>query len=491
MAERAELPGFIGGSNPTQAVEFNNERSINLYPVPGTPSSKSQIMLLGTPGLRLITNISASPIRGIHRTDLYWYIVAGDKVYQMDLGTSVVQATGSLNTSGGHVSMAHNNNDQLCIVDGQNIYICTIGTLSPAVTTITNYTDAPFGPIPKPSSVCFLDQYFIVSLLDSSQFIWSNVNDGTLWNTLDYDAASAFPDPLVAVSSSNGYLYLHGTDSTEVWSGNPTQQVIGSTTIIFPFNYTGSIIPFGLAGAAAVSNINNGLAWLSGTDTTSPHIVFTQGVSEKNISTPGIEQLIASYGDFSNAFSMVSHQGGQETFILSFPNNNNSICYDFQTNMFHERRSYNDSLWLPSAIEAFGTNQEIAGDRTTGNIYFLDPNYYTDNGNPITRVRITPHYATTDDYNFCYEILLLMNTGAGNSNPPGDDPVATMECSTDYGHTWDYARPEFLGKQGKYRERIQWHRFGRGRDFVFRFTCAEPIKIALIKAFSEFENGIN
>jgi hypothetical protein len=491
MAEQTELQGFIGGSYPTQATAFDSERSINLQPAPGTQSTKSQLMLIGTPGLDLLSNISNSPIRGIHQVNNFWYIITGDQVWQLDLGLTFIQATGTLNTSGGLVSMAHNNNSQLCIVDGQNIYICTTGTLIPALTTITNYTDTPFDVIPKPSSVCFLGQYFIVSLLDSQEFIWSNVNDGTLWNTLDFESAANSPDPLVAVAASNGYLYLLGSDSTEIWTTNPTQQVIGGLTIIFPFNYTGSIIPFGLAGANAVANINNGLMWLTGTTSTSPHIIFTQGAQEQILSTPGIEQLIGSYGNFSNAFSMVSHLRGGEIFILSFPNNDSTICFDFQTKMFHERSYYNGQTWLPSCIASFGTNVEIAGDRTTGNIYYLDPDVYTDNGDPIVRTRITPHFATSDDYNYCYELLILMEPGVGNTNPPGDDPVATIECSTDYGHTFGNQRAEKIGKKGKYRTRVQWHRFGRGRDFVFKFICAEPVKVCLIKAFAEFESGIN
>lgn len=491
MVERVELPNFCGGSYPERATAFNLERSINLYPVLGNASSKSQLMLASTPGLELIKNISSSPIRGIHQTDTFWYIVTNDEVWQLDQSLTFIQATGNLNTVGGLVSMAHNNNGQLAIVDNQNLYICTTGTITPALTTITNFADTPFGTLPKPSSICFLNQFFIFSVLDSQEFHWSNLNDGTLWNTLDFDEAANSPDSLVACAASNGYLYLFGTDNTEVWSNNPTQITEGTTVISFPFNFTGTIIPFGLAGSSSFGQINNGLAWLTSTTSTSPHIIFTQGAQEQLISTPAIEQLIGSYGNYSNAFAMVSHQLGQETFILSFPNNNNTICYDFQTKLFHERQSYNEQVWLPSAIASFGINVEIAGDSITGNIYYLDSNTYSDNGNPIIRTRICPHFADTDQFNYVYSLLVEFQPGVGLSIGQGSDPLASVECSTDYGNTWDFKRVQTMGKLGEYRHRVKWNRFGRGRDFVFRLIISDPVKVCIIKAVAEIEQGEN
>jgi hypothetical protein len=359
------------------------------------------------------------------------------------------------------------------------------------LTTITNYADTPFGPIGKPSSVCFINQYFIVGIVDSQQFIWSNVNDGTLWNTNDNDFATNSPDNLVAVAASNGYLYMLGTDTTEVWSNNPTQTTIGSTVISFPFNYTGTIIPFGLAGRSTYTPINNGLAWLTSTNLTSPHVIFTQGAQEVLISTPALEQLISDYSDFSNAFCLVSHQSGSETFIISFPSSSATHCYDFQTKLWHERSSYNGQVWLPSAIEAFGNNIEIAGDSTTGNLYLLKKNVHTDNGQPIICTRISPPYATKDTLDTCYELIIEFEPGVGNSMPPGDDPVAAIECSIDHGKTFDFQRIEKIGKQGDYFKRVQWYRFGQGRSFVFKLTIASPVKVVIIKAWAEFDVGMH
>jgi hypothetical protein len=489
MAERMELPGFVGGSYPERATALDSERAINLYPVRAPQEAKSQMALVGTPGLKFLLNLSPNPIRGIQRTTNYWYIVSGNSVWQLDKSLTLTKATGNLNTNGGIVGMSWNNNNQVGIVDGQNLYICTVGTPTPAVTTITTFADSPFGQIPKPTSICFLNQYFIISAADSQEFLWSNLNDGTLWNTLDHDFATNSPNNLVAVASANGYLYLLCTDITEVWSNNPTQTTIGSTVIGFPFNYTGTIIPFGLAGPNTVANINNGLAWLTSTNLTSPHVIFTQGAQEILISTPALEQLISNYSDFSNAFCLVSHQTGSETIIISFPSSSATHCYDFQSKMWHERSSYNGQVWLPSAIEAFGTNVEIAGDSTTGNIYYLDPNTYTENGQPLVRTRITPPYASKDTLDSCYELIVEFEPGVGNANPPGDDPVATIECSVDHGKTFDYPRKEHLGKQGEYYQRVQWYRFGQGRSFVFKLTIASPVKVVIIKAWSDLELG--
>jgi len=483
MAELMELPSFCGGSYSERSIPFDSERCINLMPILGPQEAKSPLMLVRTPGLKLLQNISTDPIRGIKQANQFWYIVAGNKVFQIDLSLNLIQATGTLNTNGGLVSMAYNNNNQLAIVDGQNLYICTTGGLTPALTTITTNI------LGKPSTVCFLNQYFLISLMDSQQFQWSALNDGTTWSATDTDFATSSPDNLVAVAASNGYLYLLGEETTEVWSNNPTQITVGPTTISFPFNYTGTVIPFGLAGAHAFASINNGIAWLTNTITTSPHIIFAQGGSEQLISTPAIDQMIASYGTIGNAAAMVSHQRGNEVFILSFPSADSTLCYDFQTKMFHERSSFNGKVWVVSCVSAFGPNTEIAGDSITGNIYYLDPKTYNENGVPLVCVRTTPPFATNDNFNFCYDLLLEFQPGVGNPNPPANDPSASIECSTDYGFTFDNARQEKIGKQGKYLTRVHWHRFGAGRSFVFRLTCSESVPIVIIKAWVDVETG--
>jgi hypothetical protein len=485
MAERAELPNFCYGSYPERALAFDDQRTINLYPVLGGNSSESQLMLFGTPGLKLALNLGLGPIRGIQRTQNYWYVVSRNSVYQIDRSLSVIQATGTLNTSSGKVSLAYNNNNQLAIVDGQNLYICTTGSLTPTLSTIT------VGINGKPSSVCFLNQYFIISILNTQQFQWSAINDGTSWSPTDADFVTSSPQNLIAVASANGYLYLLGTDITEVWANNPTQITIGPTTISFPFNFTTTVIPYGIASVHAVVNINDGLGWLTSTNLTSPHIIFTHGTQEIVLSTPAIEQFIASFGTIGNAYAMGSHQQGEETLIFSFPSANITLCYDFRTQLYHERSSYNNLVWLPIDIAAFGDNTEIAGDSTNGNVYYLDPNTYTDNGNPIVRTRISPHYESKHYQNTCYRLELEFEPGTALPSGQGSNPIANIECSTDYGHTYGNKRGAPMRLQGQYLKRLYWTRFGVGRDFQFRLTISEPIKICIIKAWAEFEEGIN
>lgn len=483
MADRVEIPGFIGGSYPERAIGFDSERSINLYPVVGSPTTRSQMMLVNTPGLEFILNVGSGPIRGIQRTQNYWYVVCGNSVYQIDAALTVIQATGTLATNGGKVGLSYNNNKQLAIVDGQNLYICTTESVSPALSTITTNI------LGNPTSVCFINNYFIISLLNTQKFQWSANNDGTTWSATDTNFASNSSNNLVAVAASNGYVYMLGTDQVEVWSNNPSQITIGAVTISFPFNYTGTIIPYGLAGALTVINIENGLAWLTSTNLTSPHIVFTQGSQGAIISTPAMEQLIASFGNYSNAFCMASHQQGQETLIISFPSAPATICYDFRTQLFHERSSYNGQMWLPIDVEAFGENVEIAGDSTTGNLYYLMSNVYTDNGQPIVKQRICPHNANMNEQMTVYRIEVLFEQGVGLPSGQGSKPIASIECSTDYGHTYNFKRNEFMGEMGEYNKRVYWNRFGVGRDFVIRLTISDPVPVKIIKAWSEFEIG--
>ena len=485
------LDGFIGGSYPERSLAYDAQRTINLLPVIGTQTSRYPAMLVNTPGLKFFLNLSSSACRGVHEVEGLWYGVFGNQVVQFDTSSNVIIATGTLNTNAGFVSMEHNNNNQLAIVDGLFLYIVNTGGGSPSITQVTNFTVASGGgAFPSPTTVCFLDQYFIVSIANSQQFNWSNPNNGLLWNTLDEDFATSSPDNLVAVGTLNMQLYLFCQDRTEIWNNNPSLSTDPSQPI-FTFNPSGTVLPFGLTGVTAFKFVNDGFAWLTSTKLTSPHIIFTTGSQAQVISTPAIEQLIGTFGDYSNSYSMVSHQQGAECFILSFPSENFTLGYDFRTTLFHERSSYDGLTWIVNSIVSFGTNVELCGNSVDGNLYYLDQNTYTDNGQPIIRTRISPHYATEENNSFVSCFQLNMQPGVGLPSGLGSDPVVALEVSTDHGFTYGLKRLRKIGAQGKYYTRIRWNRLKRARDRQYKITISDPVKVVIIKASVDQEEGFN
>lgn len=121
----------------------------------------------------------------------------------------------------------------------------------------------------------------------------------------------------------------------------------------------------------------------------------------------------------------------------------------------------------------FGRN--LVGDYSSGNIYTMSPDVYTDAGAPIVRQRTAPHIAEEDKPEFFHAFELDLEVGSSL-------PEVTMDYSDDGGYTWVTPKtitPSLSGRNG----RVIYRRLGRSRDRIFRVTIDDPVKIALVDAY--------
>lgn len=416
MADPIELPGFCGGFSKERSITFDNQRTINLYPISGNQLSLSQKMLMNTPGQKFVLNLGTDAVRGELKVGNRLYVAIGNLVFQVDQSYGFIQATGILNTTAGLVQMEFNNNNQIGIVDGVNLYILDISNLlAPILSTITINIDG------RPSSICFLNQRFIISIFGTQEFQWSDINDGTSWGAIDKDFATQYPDKLIACVAINGQLLLMKESNVEIWLNNPALEGV----IDFIFNYSGTILPYGLINSSSYKIVGNNVVWVTSSQKESVKVVYTTGSGITTISTPAVEAFISTFADISTCFTLVSNQRGNDTFIVSFPNFQETLCYDFQQQEWHERADYNLGYWAPLCIASFGTNKEVCGD-ANGNLYELDPNTYTDgvDQHPLVKVRITPHYYTKGLTTFVHSLQILFEQGVGTVGESNIDLLA-------------------------------------------------------------------
>lgn len=137
--------GFIGPSYTLQSKNVDAQRCINLYPEMdemGTGKEREVASLVGTPGLRLLQNLGAGPIRGTYVTPNQGtlYAVSGNTLYSLDSGWNET-SLGALVTSTGPVSFA-DNGSILVVVDGNNGYYVTISTSGVIQTDTITVTSA-------------------------------------------------------------------------------------------------------------------------------------------------------------------------------------------------------------------------------------------------------------------------------------------------------------------------------------------------------------
>jgi hypothetical protein len=206
----------------------------------------------------------------------------------------------------------------------------------------------------------------------------------------------------------------------------------------------------------------------------------------QRISTYAIEQEFSSYPTLSDAVGFSYLQQGHAFYVLTFPTANKTWSFDVSTGLWHQR-----GYLLPDGTVSrhrmncysFNNGQNLVGDWQTGQVFALDVNNYTDNGQPILRIRSFPHISGKDGNRVLFrQFIADMEVGRGL---PGDtaDPEVRLRWSDDRGASWGNYVFGSIGKVGQFLTSIQYQRLGYARDRVFELSWSAPVKTALNGAY--------
>jgi len=110
----------------------------------------------------------------------------------------------------------------------------------------------------------------------------------------------------------------------------------------------------------------------------------------------------------------------------------------------------------------------------------------------IRRIRRTPTITEQKHWTFYHRLRLDMEMGVGLQEPQqGDDPMLMLRWSDDGGHTWSSEHWAGAGKMGQYRRRAIWNRLGRARQRTFELEITDPVRVVLIAAELDMEQGLS
>lgn len=463
----SEFP-FVGGSFPVRSPSFDAQRTINLYLEPGeSGQSRSQAMLLGTPGLKLWKELAGGRVRGCLRfTADVAIVVAGASVWKLS-ADSTATLIGSVADVSPTVSMA-NNGSMVMMVDGT----ATGYFIDPMAGAVTVIDDADFeGGV----RVDFADGYFLWNVPGTGKF-----QIGALYGTevdgLDFAIAEGSPDNIVTVIVDHREVWLLGENSTEVWYD------VGDTD--FPFQrIQGAFLEVGCAAAGSVAKMDNSIFWLAMDDRGFGTVQRAVGYAPQRVSNHAVEYAIAQYaqgGGIGDAQAYTYAQEGHSFYVLSFPAADATWVFDASTNLWHERAyRYPDTAKLGrhrSNCQMQFAGLTIVGDWETGLLYSLDLDTFTDNGAILPAIRQCPHVANDGRFTIFMALELFMQTGVGLTVGQGSDPQAILQWSDDGGYSWSNEMRAYIGKIGERRARVKWRRLGKSRDRVFRVTITDPVR---------------
>lgn len=459
---------FVGPSYQARSVDAAAERSINVY-LEKNPSPGRDWALYGTPGLTLRATLGDTPIRGCIKMGSLTYWVAGDTVYKLDSAYTAT-SLGTIGTSSGRVGLATNGTEVL-IVDGSSGWIAT----SSALTEIAD-VDFPDGV----TVALALDSYFIVLGDGTQAAYWCETpGSGTGWNGLDFGSAEGNPDPLIGGCVDHRELWLFGSETVEVW--------VNTGDADAPFQRSGNtFIQQGAASPWSIASTDNAVLWL-GANIDGEGIVFrAEGYSPIRISSHALETAMRGYSTIADAFSYCFQLDGHSFFVLSFPTADATWMYDAATQQWTEwlwrDPDTNEDHRHRSVCHVFFNRKHLVGDWETGAVYSLEPEVYTDNSDPIRRLRRTQ----TLPRGFFGTLLVDMETGVANADCAA--PQIMLRYSNDGGHSWSNEKLKSLGATGEYGKRVKFGPTGfckTGR--VWEVSMTDPVEFAMFGADAEFE----
>lgn len=470
MGKLRSVP-IVGGAYADETRPYDQQECLNYLPeFAENGEARSPGILRGVPGLTLLGTTGDDPIRGMRNVEGQLFVVAGSTLYEIASdGTKTSRGT---ITGTGRVSMSHNqqaNGYQLVIVNGPQGFV--YNTASHALTEITD-------PDFHGSIVCdFINSY--ITHIEPLRRFWfhSDLADALSYlSTDEYEAESA-PDRLVSQVVNHSEVWMFGERTIEIFVN--TAQTDAQGVLITFERQSGTVIEQGCAARFSPAAIDNSIMWL-GND----GIVYrADGYTPIRVSTHAVEQDIAN-ADWSEAYAMVWSDRGHKVYYLTFPNGK-TWGYDVATRLWHRRASYELDIWRVNHLVFWG-GKWIGGDAFNGNLYTLDWNNYTENGQNLVSMRRTPYAHDSQNRIFMAAVELLMDTGFETLN--GDESV-WLRYSDDGGKTYTNYRKRMLGDVHQYGKRIRFLRLGTFRNRVFEIMVSSPVKRDLIACSVEMEGA--
>jgi len=467
---------FATNSYTSNSLPLSAQRCVNAYaerepPPPG--GAKSPIAVFGAPGLTAFAICGTGPVRGMHVMGGLLYVVSGQTLYSVS-STGVVTTLGGAVTGNGVVSMA-DNGTQLCIVNGTNGYIYSV-SLGFVVISDPNFHAA--------NVVTFFDNVFVFNWAGTNKFFISNTLDGLNYNGLAFGSAEVTSANLFSVVNQQETLLLFSGDHTETW--------YDAGAVNMPFlRVDGATIERGCAAALTTVKEDNSVFFL-GNDLIFYRLNITQPV---RVSTHAIEDAWQSYSTVSDAFAFSYTFEGHKFVVITFPTANKTWVYDISTGLWHERESLDMNnrtygRWRGNCY-AQCYNHGLVGDQFSGAIGYLDRVNFTEFGNTMREVLVSPPLSNERKRTFVSLFELDVETGVGLPTGQGSDPQIMLDWSRDGGRTfvglslWDT-----MGKIGQYLTRVRWLRLGQSRQWYFRVTITDPVRRTIIAASGDVSSGM-
>jgi hypothetical protein len=454
---------ITGPSYQSRSKPLSSQQTKNWYQQL-TDSGKDQFVLLPFPGLKLSGSAGgALNDRGFHRMGEILYQVKGSILYE-------------ISEDGTHILRGTIKGSKRCIMadDGINLFIVVPNEKVWQYTTDTNtVTEVTNVNITGAQSVDFINNQFLYTFPAWS--VVSDVGNGAEASGLNIVAEETLPDDMVRDFVFEEVIYRCGVRSIVGWYNSG----IGSPPIE---KLQGRIFSTGLAALHSIAKTDEAFYWL-GDDNA---VYRAQGGAKERVSTDAISNSIRGFSVTSDAIGYTYTMQGQNFYTITFPTANKTFTINesLGTNGWFELSSGtdNDKWQASSVMSAYGQN--FAADETNGNVYTLDLDTYTNNGETLQRTRVTASVngdllGAKGKRTQMSRLELIMETGVGVVSGQGDNPRIMIEASYDGGRSWSHGTWARTGRMGEFVIKVEWFSLRTFLDMMIRISTSDPVNYSV------------
>jgi len=484
-----------GGTSLGRHPAAGSTRLLNCYLEKVGAEQKSSDQIWAADGLAIFGRLTGGErVRAFLEVDGTLYVVCGRRIFSVS-PTGDETDLGGIATSG-PVYMARNRRSpvQIAIVSDGVYMVIASGTL----TTVAH-------PIAPPTSVCFMDGYFVFSHADG-RISHTASDDAMTIDPLAWGAVETSPDSTTRVVTSERHVIAFGPASIEWFTD------VGSAPFAFERQ---NALQVGCVAPGSVGILNNTFAFVAHDYT----VRLFNGYTPTIISDAWVTRAIESEPDVANMVAVTWQSKGHIFYCLS--GSTFTACYDLSTQRWHSRQSYGLPRWRVQCVTDFAGDL-IAGDYDSNLLYRMSDAYGDEAGAPILMEVVAPPAHAWPARLKIASLHLDVIPGVGrNSYPspidnvlewdyeplewdgvpltwghyatPADytayNPVVMMAMSLDGGINWQSEQTRELGKLGETQRRVVFRRLGATRQMgaLFRFRIAASVVRCLMGAALEAE----
>lgn len=417
--------------------------------------------IIARPGLEAFANVGTAPIRGVFQkvgllNDAV-FIVALHTAYLVTAAGAVTTLTGDIDGEGlveidGGLDPDYNS--VIRIANGSKLY----QYVSSGTSVVQE--DFPTAGGAGATSVAFHAGYWEATEAGSDAVYYIEPA-GVAWNALQFGSAEYAPDPNVGIRVFGDLAAMLGKATTEFWrlTGDPSS----------PLEPAGGLkFDFGCRNIAAAVNCAGTLIWVDNNCTLQlseggpPSEISDNGLSEQIRRTPAAD-LSAGYFNIDQHPCYVLNLGGEATWV-----------YDLSMRRWSRLSSLGLDYWRPKLFANIG-DTILAADRSSNQLWRLDPDRRTDAGDVFTRefcVFIPVEEGSLDLGNIELDCWM----GAAPATGQGSAPLIGMQMSLDE-ETYGPMRFRPLGVTGQRKPKPRWTALGsvEAPGVILKFQVSDSV----------------